>query len=48
MKKFPKVQVTVGESGTGGGFKKWAVGEIDIADASRPIKDEEKEGGGKK
>lgn len=48
MKEFPKVQVTVGESGTGGGFKKWTVGEIDIADASRPIKDEEKQEAAKK
>lgn len=48
MKKFPRVQVTVGESGTGGGFKKWVVGEIDIADASRPIKDEEKQEAEKK
>jgi len=31
-------QVTVGISGTGGGFKKFCAGEIDIADASRPIK----------
>lgn len=31
------VQVTVGVSGTGGGFKKFLRGEIDIADASRPI-----------
>jgi phosphate transport system substrate-binding protein len=29
--------VTVGESGTGGGFKKFSRGEIDINDASRPI-----------
>lgn len=44
-----KVQVTVGESGTGGGFKKFSRGEIDINDASRPITKEEielcKEGG---
>jgi phosphate transport system substrate-binding protein len=33
--------VTVGVSGTGGGFKKFCAGEIDIANASRPIKDEE-------
>jgi phosphate transport system substrate-binding protein len=33
----PGVRVTVGISGTGGGFKKFANGEIDIADASRPI-----------
>jgi phosphate transport system substrate-binding protein len=38
-----KVRVTVGVSGTGGGFKKFAAGEIDINDASRPIKKEEAE-----
>ncbi|HEX4811615.1 MAG TPA: phosphate ABC transporter substrate-binding protein PstS family protein [Nonomuraea sp.] len=38
----PGVNVTVGTSGTGGGFEKFCNGEIDIADASRPIKDEEK------
>jgi phosphate transport system substrate-binding protein len=32
-----KVRVTVGISGTGGGFKKFCRGETDIADASRPI-----------
>ena len=32
------VQVTVAESGTGGGFKKFCLGETDINDASRPIK----------
>jgi phosphate transport system substrate-binding protein len=37
----PDVQVTVGLSGTGGGFKKFGRGEIDINDASRPIKKEE-------
>ena len=31
------VKVTVGISGTGGGFKKFCRGEIDISDASRPI-----------
>src|SRR5688572_15826239 len=35
--KQGKVNVTVGISGTGGGFKKFVRGEIDIADASRPI-----------
>ncbi len=35
---FPKVNVTVGESGTGGGFKKFGRGETDISNASRPIK----------
>jgi phosphate transport system substrate-binding protein len=38
----PGVQVTVGTSGTGGGFEKFCNGETDISDASRPIKDEEK------
>lgn len=37
----PKVKVTVGVSGTGGGFKKFSRGEIDIADASRLIKEKE-------
>src|SRR5687768_16385766 len=37
----PDVKVTVGLSGTGGGFKKFGRGEIDINDASRPIKDAE-------
>ena len=36
------VQVTVGTSGTGGGFTKFCAGETDIQDASRPITDEEK------
>ncbi|MHB0972315.1 MAG: PstS family phosphate ABC transporter substrate-binding protein [Thermoanaerobaculia bacterium] len=35
------VRVTVGISGTGGGFKKFCAGEIDIADASRTIKKSE-------
>jgi phosphate transport system substrate-binding protein len=35
----PKVKVTVGFSGTGGGFKKFGRGEIDINNASRPIKE---------
>jgi phosphate transport system substrate-binding protein len=34
----PNVNVTVGESGTGGGFKKFGRGDIDISNASRPIK----------
>ena len=37
----PKVRVTVGVSGTGGGFKKFGRGETDISDASRPIKEKE-------
>lgn len=43
--EFRKVQsnvnVTVGVSGTGGGFKKFCNSEIDISDASRPIKSSE-------
>jgi phosphate transport system substrate-binding protein len=37
----PEVNVTVGTSGTGGGFEKFCAGETDISNASRPIKDEE-------
>ena len=37
----PDVNVTIGVSGTGGGFKKFGRGEVDIANASRPIKQEE-------
>jgi len=37
----PDVKVTVGESGTGGGFEKFCAGETDISDASRPIEPEE-------
>jgi phosphate transport system substrate-binding protein len=35
--KKGKIKVTVGISGTGGGFKKFCRGETDISDASRPI-----------
>ncbi|MDN5332599.1 MAG: phosphate transport system substrate-binding protein [Tepidanaerobacteraceae bacterium] len=42
MKLYPDVDVTVGVSGTGGGFKRFTAGEIDIACASRTIKDTEK------
>lgn len=42
QKENPNVRVIVGASGTGGGFKKFALGEIDINNASRPIKEEEK------
>jgi phosphate transport system substrate-binding protein len=42
-KERPNVRVIVGISGTGGGFKKFSMGETDISDASRPIKDSEKE-----
>ncbi len=37
----PGVKVSVGVSGTGGGFKKFGRGEIDINNASRPIKENE-------
>jgi phosphate transport system substrate-binding protein len=36
------VEVTVGTSGTGGGFTKFCAGETDVQDASRAIDDEEK------
>jgi phosphate transport system substrate-binding protein len=35
--KKQKIKVTVGISGTGGGFKKFCRGETDISNASRPI-----------
>ena len=37
------VNVVVGISGTGGGFKRFVVGDTDISDASRPIKKSEVE-----
>jgi phosphate transport system substrate-binding protein len=39
--KKGKIKVTVGISGTGGGFKKFCRGETDISDASRPILEKE-------
>ena len=41
QKEYPNVRVTVGLSGTGGGFKKFVTGEIDIRNALRKIKTEE-------
>ena len=41
LAEAPRVRVTVGVSGTGGGFKKFLNEEIDINAASRPIKDSE-------
>ena len=38
QRTHPGTRVTVGISGTGGGFQKFCRGELDIADASRPIK----------
>ena len=43
ISKSGSVQVTVGISGTGGGFRKFCAGETDISNASRRIKDSEKE-----
>lgn len=38
MAENKNVRISVGVSGTGGGFKRFAIGETDISDASRPIK----------
>jgi phosphate transport system substrate-binding protein len=43
QKLNPDIRVNVGVSGTGGGFKRFQIGETDINDASRPIKDSEAE-----
>lgn len=43
QKANPDARVTVGVSGTGGGFKRFCAGETDVSDASRPIKDTEAE-----
>jgi phosphate transport system substrate-binding protein len=43
QKTNPSVRVTVGISGTGGGFQKFCRGETDISDASRPIRGAEME-----
>ncbi|HEX2495878.1 MAG TPA: PstS family phosphate ABC transporter substrate-binding protein [Gaiellaceae bacterium] len=40
-KEEPGVRVTVGTSGTGGGFERFCRGETELANASRPIKPEE-------
>jgi len=40
-KIYPDVQIPVGVSGTGGGMKRFTVGETSISNASRPIKDQE-------
>src|SRR4051812_1268874 len=41
QKEHRDTKVTVGISGTGGGFKKFVRGETDISDASRPISEKE-------
>jgi phosphate transport system substrate-binding protein len=40
-KKYPNVNIPVGSSGTGNGFERFITGQIEISDASRPIKKEE-------
>lgn len=47
FQKGGKAKVTIGVSGTGGGFKKFCVGETAISGASRPIKPSEVEACGK-
>jgi phosphate transport system substrate-binding protein len=41
LEEGPDVNVSVGTSGTGGGFEKFCAGDTDISNASRPIKDDE-------
>jgi phosphate transport system substrate-binding protein len=43
QRENPDVQVTVGVSGTGGGFERFCADETDLSNASRAIKDEERE-----
>ena len=43
QKANKETKVTVGIGGTGGGFKKFCRGETDISNASRPIRDVERE-----
>jgi len=47
-KQEPKVKVTVGVSGTGGGFERFCAGETDLSNASRRIEPEERAACGKK
>jgi phosphate transport system substrate-binding protein len=41
QRQHPGVQITVGVSGTGGGFERFCRDETDLSNASRPVKDEE-------
>jgi phosphate transport system substrate-binding protein len=41
MEENPGVNVSVGQSGTGGGFEKFCDGQTDLSDASRAIEDDE-------
>lgn len=43
QRQYPAMRVTVGFSGTGGGFQRLCAGEVDLANASRPITPEEVE-----
>lgn len=43
QQEHPGVRVSVGTSGTGGGFERFCRGEIDISDASRQITEEERQ-----
>jgi phosphate transport system substrate-binding protein len=43
QRQSPGVRVTVGVSGTGGGFERFCRGETDLSDASRAIKEEEQQ-----
>lgn len=43
LKEHPDAEITVSQSGTGGGFEKFARGDTVISDASRPIKPKEAE-----
>ena len=47
-KEEPNVNVTVGVSGTGGGFERFCAGETDLSNASRPIDEEEEQACAKK
>ena len=40
---YPEIKITVGVSGTGGGIMKFSRGELDIANASRPLTEKEAE-----
>ena len=41
LEEAPDVDVSVGTSGTGGGFEKFCAGDTDLSNASRPIKDDD-------
>ncbi len=43
LKNHSDAKISAGQAGTGAGFQKFIAGDIDFADASRPIKDEEKQ-----